>query len=165
MPIQVRRCPFLHTYDVLVMGGRDVGNLDINGPAEGCPECGATTYERMVGSVSLPGINAYPYFDRGLGLTVESAEHKRRVLAERGLVELGADAESVLSAQKRAGAPAKARAARAKENQRVLWETGGAEIRKEMAEVQRQHKEQAYQARVRAQQRREALEQSNRGER
>lgn len=58
-----------------------------------CPECGAAVVE----VVGVPDVDWFTkqygasggYFDRGLGCQVNSAAHRRQIMAERGLVEYG----------------------------------------------------------------------------
>lgn len=57
-----------------------------------CPKCGSTdVYER----IGMPGADwsnrNYPYFDRGLGCTVNSPGHRARICKERGLTPVDGD--------------------------------------------------------------------------
>lgn len=95
MPIENRKCPDGHRYEVLVMQG-EVCGLDADHP--NCPTCGSTEFERLVGGaigIDLGGEagvgKLYPYFDRGLMTYVKSAKHRREICKARGLVPVDGD--------------------------------------------------------------------------
>jgi putative FmdB family regulatory protein len=58
-----------------------------------CPDCGgrAVRVFRHFGSMLGKSKGIYPYFDKQLGVTLESSQHRDRVAEERGLVVMGVD--------------------------------------------------------------------------
>jgi hypothetical protein len=102
MPLEWRQCPTAHNYEVLVIGGREVGVLTREDDLIACPECDAPDFVRLVGAVALPGINAYPYFNNGLNCIVTSKQHYDQVCREKNLVCIGDQEEQLLSEQSRA---------------------------------------------------------------
>jgi hypothetical protein len=61
-----------------------------------CPTCGAPEFvEHLlgVGEEYVPHGSGFPYYDHGLGLEVQSPDHRRRVMKERGLVCMEGEAE------------------------------------------------------------------------
>ena len=88
---KTRQCPAGHRYDVLDHRGV-VTVLEKEGDAcfeLTCPTCGAAEFTEHllgVGEEYVPHGAGYPYFDHGLGVELESAEHRRRVMRERGVV-------------------------------------------------------------------------------
>ena len=85
-----RRCLDCTTvYSVLEHNGETVG-LDAEDDSPFCPKCSSTSFE---GAVVAPApINRrFPYFDRGLGVWLNSDADRRRICAERGLVPVDGD--------------------------------------------------------------------------
>jgi putative FmdB family regulatory protein len=57
-----------------------------------CPLCGEGMAQRVflrMGGMLGPNKGRYPYFDKQLGITLESSQHRDRVAKERGLVVMG----------------------------------------------------------------------------
>lgn len=93
--IKVRVCPQAHEYEVLVHNGAvsvlehgdDVENLT-------CPKCGSAEFTETLGSSrQRPHGAGYPYNDIGLGCRIESAQHRRQVMRELGLVSADGEME------------------------------------------------------------------------
>lgn len=86
--VRSRRCLACDlTFDVMVWEDGTVAALDRDNELldASCPRCGSVTFEPVI-AMPLPcGVNGYPYFDRGLGCTVESPRHRLQVAASRGL--------------------------------------------------------------------------------
>ena len=101
MPIECRKCHNDHAYEALVMRGEVVGVIGSEDDRTTCPVCGSAEFERQVGVVQLPGINEYPYFNRGLDAMVASKQHYDRLCKEKGLVPIGDQEEALLSNQQR----------------------------------------------------------------
>lgn len=74
-----------------------------------CEKCGAPTTLLVNVQTDRFSQNLYPYFDRGLGMVLESKAHRARVCKERGLIpvdgdydvgrDLGVDAERKQAAE------------------------------------------------------------------
>jgi hypothetical protein len=95
------------------MGGVPLGVLTRTDSVMACPECDTVGFTRMIGVASLPHINEYPRFDRGLNVLLTSEAHRQRVMRDKGVHELGGanDVDDLLSAQR--GAEQAERAGRA----------------------------------------------------
>lgn len=107
MPIQVRKCRKCESlYEFLLFGGQGIGTIWPECPegTTGCPGCGEAAHDVQIGVANLPHINEYPRFDRGLNLLLESEQHRRRVMKERGLEEGGGinEIRDILDAQRNA---------------------------------------------------------------
>lgn len=77
-------------FETIVHNGVAIG-LTRDDDAVGCL-CGSTDGERLVGAPrrreDIDHDNSFPRYDLGLGMWLESEEHRRRVCKERGLVPL-----------------------------------------------------------------------------
>lgn len=75
-----------------------------------CPTCGAMSPQTFTMSHVDGTMTMYPYFNRGLGCVVESAQHVRDICKERGLiaVEGDYDAERMYAEHTREGREAEA---------------------------------------------------------
>ena len=88
--IEKRRCVSCDVqYEVVIVRGEAVC-MEADDNRSGCPRCAGAEFDRNVFfDAPLPiELNGYPYFDRGLGMRIESAKHRRQVCKERGLVPL-----------------------------------------------------------------------------
>lgn len=56
-----------------------------------CENCGSMNITFLISVPSIEDTERYPYFDRGLGITLESKEHRRRACKERGVVPVDGD--------------------------------------------------------------------------
>lgn len=85
--------PCHHEYEVLVMGGVESALDQPKGQEDNltCPKCGGADFVKLIGVASIVDSRMYPYFDRGLGLTLTSAQHRKQVCAERGVVPIDGD--------------------------------------------------------------------------
>lgn len=72
--------------------------LDAHGDPEACGHCGGTDW-RLEDVEYFRSEVTYPHYNRGLGCTVESPSHLRRLMKERGLVD--ARAVDVVDADER----------------------------------------------------------------
>lgn len=85
-----RRClDCLKPYAVLQHGGVSVG-MDRDDDEPTCPQCGSKEFTSVV-QAAMPIDRGYPRFDRGLGIELQSAAHRRQVCAERGLIPVDGD--------------------------------------------------------------------------
>lgn len=98
-----KRCKNGHTWEVLLHNGTET-SLARDGDAcfdVTCPECGLDG-ERLytAGPARTPHGAGFPYFDVGLGQTIESEQHRRQVMRELGVRdaegELGRVAQELL---------------------------------------------------------------------
>lgn len=95
---KTRECPAGHRYDVLDHRGV-VTVLAKEGDdcfVLTCPTCGSAEFTEHllgVGEEYVPHGSGFPYYDHGLGLEVESPDHRRRVMKERGLVCMEGEAD------------------------------------------------------------------------
>ncbi len=92
MPILTRQCADCgHRFELMDLGGV-VSNMDREEDWDdlSCVKCGASELVALVAGASAAGLETgavkYPYFDRGLGLTITSHKHRMRVCRERGLI-------------------------------------------------------------------------------
>lgn len=83
-----------------------------------CPSCDSTDRMRLTKAglgIRLGGAagqgRLYPYFDRGLGMHIETAAQRDRVMAERGLVPLENDLCPIAATEAREAAEDRAEAA------------------------------------------------------
>lgn len=103
-------------YDVL-LSGEYVGGLDRDDERPTCPGCDSGDHVVLVATTKQPPEGSgYPYFCRGLGIEVTSAQHRRQVLKDRGLVCYEGEMESVIAEQKR-GREKQLAAAKAEEDE------------------------------------------------
>lgn len=84
-------------------------------PFDGCGEPVETA--KAVLSPNVVGVKGYPYFDVGLGCEVESATHRRKIMAERGLVAVDGAATSMAEQHERQQNANAARMAKIKADQ------------------------------------------------
>lgn len=101
MPIVTRKCERCEDrYDVLLIGGRVIGNLsrpDGDEDKLGCPRCDFAEYENVVSSTTGVVSDEYPRFDRGLKLMLTSEKHRQQVCKERGLVAVDGEVDLGMS--------------------------------------------------------------------
>lgn len=71
--------------------------VENDAPLLGCAECGSEV-RRVLGVPSAESMLQFPRYDKGLGLLLESEQHRRRVMKERGLIEMGEYDEDKLMA-------------------------------------------------------------------
>lgn len=70
----------------------DVVEADV--PLGVCADCGAPMQKRPVASRLNQG-ESFPYYDKVLKMMIRSASHKRDVLRERGLIEIGEEVDYI----------------------------------------------------------------------
>ena len=88
--IRHRKChDCLEPYSVLEHGGETLG-MDRVDDQPICPQCGSKVFSSVV-HAPKPIDQGYPRFDRGLGIELQSAAHRKQVCAERGLVPVDGD--------------------------------------------------------------------------
>jgi len=93
--ISHRRCTECKTrYELIEVSGAFLRMTHDDVEGLGCPGCGEEGFDRLLsrGGGAKHRNRAsedvlYPYFNRGLGVMLESAEHKKRVMKEMGVVE------------------------------------------------------------------------------
>ena len=56
-----------------------------------CEECGSLDLDFLLSVPAIEDTERYPYFDRGLGITLESKEHRKRECKKRGVVAIDGD--------------------------------------------------------------------------
>ncbi len=104
--ISGRRCTGCNTsYEVMEHKGELIGMGDTDDT--NCPTCGMDDY---VGVIDVPiGIELgdegsvgkiYPYFDRALNMRISNAAQRKRVMKEKGLVEMGPNEDFERAAKK-----------------------------------------------------------------
>ena len=114
--IVVKLCPCGREFEVLRVGGRDTC-LEREGDAIddlSCPACGsleAVDTFRGVAPAVVHGAR-FPYFDLGLGETVESEQHRRSIMRAKGLVDFEGEAEREAEVAARAADDARRRVER-----------------------------------------------------
>jgi putative FmdB family regulatory protein len=84
----------LHDYRCLKCQRTFEALADVEARILPCPLCGQGTAERVflrMGGMLGRNKGKYPYFDKQLGVTLESSQHRDRVAKERGLVVMGVD--------------------------------------------------------------------------
>jgi len=101
--IEHRQCKVCEkNYDILTHRGETV-SMDRDDDKLLCPGCDADDYIRIIGvplAIELGDVSSvgrhYPRFDRGLGCTVNSKQHRKQICEARGLepLEGGADVTS-----------------------------------------------------------------------
>lgn len=90
--IAYRKCSCGEDYEVLTHNGETVNMSDAVSDAI-CPVCKGEEFSLRVvsgtgielGDVSSVG-KLYPYFDRGLGMQVNSSAHRKKICKERNLI-------------------------------------------------------------------------------
>lgn len=98
MPLERRKCTGCEArYDVILVRGVAIG-LDREDDKPTCPGCDGNEFIRMVGvgtGVELGDVGGagkiYPYFDRAMGITLNSAKHRREECKKRGLLPIDGD--------------------------------------------------------------------------
>lgn len=87
-----------HRHGIMSQDNADIDDLR-------CPACKGERYTEGFPDGPPPrdeitnGRTMFPYYDVNLGMHLESAAHKRRVLKERGLVEMEGEMSTVLEKQ------------------------------------------------------------------
>lgn len=160
MPIERRECNSCgHVYELLSVNGKD-GRWNVaapdpdNDPMLGCEMCG----ELEENSKKLPAVSfgvglgsgngsfggqgdnvTYPYFDRGMGIWIESSSHRRREYKARGLVPMDGgvpDMEGHIARQKEAREQAEQ--ARREQEDYMMNGPGKANYRKALDVIERE---------------------------
>ena len=85
-----RKCmDCMERYSVLEHGG-DVLGMDRDDDKPICPKCGSKVFASVVEAAAVID-RGYPRFDRGLGIELQSAAHRKQVCEERGLIPVDGD--------------------------------------------------------------------------
>ena len=71
--------------------GYIVGDNFIMDTFDPCEECGGLNLTFLLSVPSIEDTERYPYFDRGLGMMLESKAHRRKVCKDRGVVPVDGD--------------------------------------------------------------------------
>lgn len=101
--IRSRRCSACsHTYDIMEWNtGKHAGitmTMETEVEPAVCPQCSSGEYVGIVTAgtgIEQGGDHGhgkiYPYYDRGLGMHIRSAKHRREVCKKRGLIPVDGD--------------------------------------------------------------------------
>lgn len=97
MPIVTRKCERCgERYDVLIVGGRVIGNLSRSDGDEDnlrCVVCNGDEFSNIVSGATGVVSDRYPRFDRGLKMWLTSERHRLQVCKERGLVPVDGEVD------------------------------------------------------------------------